>query len=329
MDRRAFITVLGGSVVAAPLAAEAQQAVRVPRIGVIVPAEPESPTEPNIAAFRQGLRSLGYVEGQNVAINYRYAHGKTELYAEFAAELVRLQMDIMVVGSAAATLVAKSATQTIPIVMVGVGDPVRSGVVASLARPGGNITGVSMWIGEEVFGKWVELLKEVAPRVSRVAYIRDPRNPVSAPFLKDAQHMTRALGVKLQVFEVHEPRELDSTLSAMSREPGGSFITVGEALFFAHLNQLTTLALKYKLPGIYGHRMFVEAGGLTSYGPSLPDLWRRAATYVDKVLKGARPGDLPVEQPTKFELVINLKTAKALGLTIPQTLLLRADQVIE
>jgi ABC-type uncharacterized transport system substrate-binding protein len=259
----------------------------------------------------------------------RYAHGKTELYAEFAAELVRLQMDTMVVGSAAATLVAKRATQTIPIVMVGGGDPVRSGVVASLARPGGNITGVSMWIGEEVFGKWVELLKEVASRVSRVAYLRDPRNPVSAPFLKDAQHMTRALGVKLQVFEVHEPRELDSTLSAMSREPGGSFITVGEALFFAHLNQLTTLALKYKLPGIYGHRMFVEAGGLTSYGPSLPDLWRRAATYVDKVLKGARPGDLPVEQPTKFELVINLKTAKALGLTIPQSLLIRADEVIE
>jgi len=313
----------------APLAAEAQVA-KIARIGVLVPAEPESPKEPNIAAFRRGLRDLGYVDGQNIAVEYRWAHGKAELYPELVAQLIGLNVDVIVVGSGPATLAAKGATHTIPIVGVSMGgDPVGNGLVMSLARPGGNVTGVSGLLGGGFVGKWVELLKEAAPRITRVSALRDARNPVSIRFRPDLQAAADALGLKLQVVAVRELGELESVFAAMSKETGCGLVVFGEALFFPHRSRIPELVAKYRLPAIYEFSAFVDAGGLMSYGWSLSDLWRRAATYVDKILRGTKPADLPVEQPTKFELVINLKTAKALGLTIPQTLLLRADQVIE
>ena len=330
MDRRAFISTLAGGLLAAPLAAEAQQAGKVWRIGVLVPVEPESPTEPNVAAFRQGLHDLGYVEGQNIAVEYRYAHGKAELYAELLAQLVRLRVDVMVVGSGIPTLAAKNATQEIPIVGVGMsGDPVGIGLVTSLARPGGNVTGVSTRSGEGFFGKHVQLLKEAVPRISRVGYLRDPRNPASVLLLKEVQTATLGFDLKFQDLAVRELDEIDGMLATMSKQPGASLIVPGELLLMRDASRVTSLAAKHRLPAIYGLKVFMGVGGLMFYGPSLADLWRRAATYVDKILKGAKPGDLPIEQPTKFELVINLKTAKALGLTIPQSLLQRADQVIE
>ena len=312
--------------------AAAQPAGKIPRIGVLVPAEPASPTEPNVGAFRQALRDLGYMEGQTVAVEYRYAHGKAELYTELAAQLVRLKVDVMVVGAGTPTLAAKNATQTIPIVGVGMAaDPVGTGVVASLARPGGNVTGLSFVTGRGFIGKLVELLKEAAPKISHIGFLRDAgaRNPMHALHLIDLQTATQALGLKLQGLAVHGLPEVDSVLAALSKERGGALIVTAEPLFFSHRSQIIEIAAKHRLPAIYNSRAFVDAGGLMSYGPSLPDLWRRAAIYVDKILKGAKPGDLPVEQPTKFELVINLKTAKALGLTIPPSLLMRADQVNE
>jgi len=328
VDRRRFLLTSLAGAVAAPLSGEAE-AGKVPRIGVLVPAEPASATDPHIGAFRQGLRDRGYVEGQNVVVEYRYAHGKTELYPKLVAQLLGLNVDVMVVGSGPATLAAKAATQTIPIVGVSMGgDPVANGLVASLARPGGNVTGVSGLLGGGFFGKRVELLKEAAPRITRVWALRDSHNPVNPRFLPDLQAAADALGLTLQVLEVRELRELDSAFAAMSQERGSGLIVSGEALFFPHRSRIPELVAKHKLPAIYEFSVFVGAGGLMSYGYSLPDLWSRAATYVDKILKGAKPADLPVEQPTKFELVINLKTANALGLTIPQSLLVRADEII-
>jgi putative ABC transport system substrate-binding protein len=292
MNRRAFLCGLTGTL-AVPFAAGAQPAGKVWRIGVLVPAEPASPTDPNIGAFRQGLRDLGYAEGQNIVVEYRYAHGKTELYPELVAQLVRLNVDVMVVGSGPATLAANGL------------------------------------LGSGFVGKWVELLKETAPRTTRVCALRDARNPVSERFLPNLQAAAEALGLKLQVLAVRELRELDSAFAAMSKEGSSGLVVFGEALFFPHRSRIPELVAKYRLPAIYEFRVFVDAGGLMSYGWSLPDLWRRAATYVDKILKGAKPGDLPVEQPTKFELVINLKTAKALGLTIPPSVLLQTNEVIE
>src|SRR2546422_298273 len=330
MNRRTLLCGFILGTFSAPLVAESQQPGKVWRLGVLVPVEPESPTEPNVAAFRQGLHDLGYVEGQNIAVEYRYAHGRAELYPQLAAELVRLKVDVMVVGSGVPTLAAKSATHTVPIVGVGMGgDPVGTGLVTSLARPGGNVTGVSYRTGEGFFGKYVQLLKEAAPRISRVGYLRDPRNPASAVLLKEAQAATQAFGLKLQDLRVRELDEVDGMLATISKQRGASLIVAGELLLMRHPNQVTELAARHRLPAIYGMRVFMDVGGLMFYGPSLADLWRRAATYVDKILKGAKPADLPVEQPTKFELVINLKTAKALGLSIPQSVLLRADQVNE
>ena len=269
------------------------------------------------------------MDGQNVAVEYLYAHGKAELYAELAAKLVHLQVDVMVVGSGVPTLAAKNATQTIPIVGVAMGtDPVRTGLVASLARPGGNVTGSAYMTGGEFLGKMVELLKEAAPRIARIGFLHDVRG-TGDTYLKDLETATRALGLKLQDLRVRELNEIEGALGAMTKEQGGSLIVPCDLLLMRHANQITRLVAKHRLPGIYGVRVFMDAGGFMFYGPSLADLWRRAAIYVDKILKGSKPGDLPVEQPTKFELVINLKTAKALGLKIPQSLLLRADQVIE
>jgi putative tryptophan/tyrosine transport system substrate-binding protein len=318
----------------APLAAEAQKPGKIPRVGVIVPVEPESPTEPNVAAFRQGLRSLGYVEGQNIIVEYRYAHGRAERFTEQAAELVRLQVDAMVVGSWQPTLAAKKATQTIPIVGVAMGsNPVALGIVDSFARPGGNVTGSSWTTGWEFAGKYVELLKETVPRTLRVAYLRDPQATVTAPVnqtsLGAARTAAQSVGLTFQAIETRDFHELDNILAKISKQRGSALIVESSLFFMDHANDITKVATKHGLPSIYGIRVFMDAGGLMMYGPSLAELWRRAAFYVDRILKGAKPGDLPVEQPTKFELVINAKTAKALGLTIPQSLLLRADQIIE
>ena len=326
MDRRTFLGTLAGGLLAAPLAAEAQPAGRMPRIGVLFPAEPASPTEPNASAFRQGLRDLGYVEGQTIAIEYRYAHGRNERYAELVGELVQLKVDVLVAGGNS-SYAARDATKTIPIVSVAAGDLVGVGLVTSLARPGGNITGLSINLGE--YGKSVELLKEAAPRVSRLGYVRDARAPITAPAGKGLQATTQALGLKLIDLPVREISELDGVFAAVAKEPGVGLLILGHPLFFPHRSRIPELAAKHHLPAMYQWRVFVDAGGLMSYGANLADLWRRAATYIDRILKGAKPGDLPVEQPATFELVINLKTAKALGLTVPPSLLQRADQVIE
>ena len=328
MERRTFVALLADGLLAAAPLVEAQQVVKVPRIGVVFPAEPASPTEPNAAAFRQGLHDVGYVDGQNIAVEYRYAHGRTQRNAELARELVELKVDVIVAGGTA-TFAARDATKTIPIVSVAAGDVIGTGLVTSFARPGGNVTGLSMVVEEGIGGKWVQLLKEAAPRVSRIAYLRDASTTWSASVMRDMRSAAGALGLKFHVLEVRELSELDSAFSAMSREPGGALITAGQPLFFPHRSRIHELAIKHRLPVLYGWRLFVDAGGLMSYGPSLPDLWRRAATYVDRILKGANPADMPVEEPTKLELVINLKAAKALDLTIPPSLLLRADEVIQ
>jgi putative tryptophan/tyrosine transport system substrate-binding protein len=313
----------------APLAVEAQQAGRMPRIGVVFPAEPASPTEPSGAAFRQGLRDLGYVEGQNVAVEYRYALGRTERYSELVGELVQLKVDVLVAGGNS-SFAAKKATQTIPIVSIAAGDILGTGLVTSFARPGGNLTGLSMAFDEGISQKWVQLLKEVAPRVSRVGLLRDAsvasRNP---RMLTDTAKAAAALGLTFQVLDVRALQELDGIFAELSKKQGYGLVVGGTPLLFPDRSRIHELAIKYRLPIIYGWRVFVDAGGLMSYGASLSDLWRRAAIYVDKILKGAKPADLPIEEPTKFELVINLKTAKALGLTIPQSVLLRADEIIQ
>ena len=312
----------------APLAVEAQQAGRMPRIGVVFPAEPASPTEPNGAAFRQGLRDLGYVEGQNVAVEYRYAHGRTERYSELVGELVQLKVDVLVAGGNS-SFAAKEATQTIPIVSIAAGPILGTGLVTSFARPGGNLTGLSMAFDEGISQKWVQLLKEAAPRVSRVGLLRDASATLNARLLTDTANAAAALGLTFQVLDVHALPELDGIFAQLSKKQGYGLIVAGTPLLFPHRSRIHELAIKYRLPVMYGWRVFVDAGGLMSYGASLSDLWRRAATYVDKILKGAKPADIPIEEPTKFELVINLKAAKALGLTIPQSVLVRADEVIQ
>jgi putative ABC transport system substrate-binding protein len=330
ITRRDFISALAGGLLAAPLAAEAQPPEKVPRVGYLNPGSPSDPlSQRRLEAFRQGLRDLGYVEGQNIAIESRWAEGQYDRYPALAADLVRSKVDVIVAQSGAATQAAQQATRTIPIVMSLVNDPVGSGLVASLARPGGNVTGLTI-ISPDLVGKQLQLLKEVVPEVSRVALLRHPDNPASAAQLREAEAAARALGVRLQTLEARGPQEIDSAFAAMTRERAGALLIIPDAIFVNQRRQIAELAAKRRLPSIYGGTTgYAEAGGLMVYGPNPLDLKRRAATYVDKILKGAKPGDLPVEQPTKFELVINLKTAKALGLTIPQSLLLRADEVIE
>jgi putative tryptophan/tyrosine transport system substrate-binding protein len=306
----------------------AQPAGKVPRIGVLVPAEPPSPEKPNLTAFRQGLRDLGYVEGQTVAIAYRYALGKRERFPELIAELVQLPVDILVVGSTPAALAAKQATQAMPIVFVGSPDPVRSGLVASLARPSGNITGLSFAFSEGFGGKWVELLKEAVPELVYVAFLCHVSQVPGEVYMQDIQSAAQRLGLTLQFFPVSEPGEIDQAFAIMSAQRVGALIVDGHLFLYSHQNRVIDLAAQHRLPAMYVYKNYVDAGGLMSYGIRIADLWRRAATYVDKILKGAKPGDLPVEQPMKFELVINLKTAQALGLTIPPSVLFQADEVI-
>jgi putative ABC transport system substrate-binding protein len=281
-----------------------------------------------LEAFRQGLRELGYVEGQNIAIESRWTEGKDDRLPALAADLVRSKVDVVVAETGAATRAAQQATRTIPIVMSLVNDPVGSGLVASLARPGGNVTGLTI-MSPDLVGKQLELLKEVVPKMSRVALLRHPDNPASAAQLREAEAAAQALGLRLQTLEARSPQEIDGAFAAMTRERAGALLVIPDTLFWSQRRQIVELAVKRRLPSMRMGEAYAEAGGLMSYGPSYLDLERRAATFVDKILKGANPADLPVAQPTKFELVINLKTAKAIGLAIPQPLLQRADQIID
>ncbi len=320
----ALIVTLALGIFSTPLSVNAQQATKVPRIGfLLVTASPHWEE-----AFRQGLRDLGWVEGQNIAIEYRWAEGKLERLPDLAAELVRLKVDVLVAETTPAALAAKNVTKTIPIVFVRVSDPVGSGLVASLARPGGNVTGPTS-ITLELSGKRLELLKEALPGILRVAVLWNPTNPASAPMLKETQVAAGALNLQLQILEARDRNELERAFSALARNPADALTMVPESFFYGQRTRIVDFAARRRLPVMGWAREFVDAGALMSYGPSLSDIWRRAATYVDKILKGGKPADLPVEQPTRFELVINLKTAKALGLTIPQSILIRADHVIQ
>ncbi len=312
-----------------PVAAEAQQAAKVARIGFLSGCLACGPHLPE--AFRQGLRDLRYVDGQNLVIEYRDAEGKLERLPALAAELVALKVDVILAAGEPHALAAKQATRTLPIVFVFAPDPVTSGLVTSLARPGGNVTGLSA-LTPELVGKRLELLTQVVPGVSRVAVLWQPGasgERTEKDVLKGAEVAARVLGVRLQFVEARGPADIDGAFLDMTRARAGALTVLSTPMFIIERRRLVDLAAKNRLPALYPTRESVDAGGLMSYGPSLADSFRRAATYVDKILKGAKPGDLPVEQPTKFELVINLKTAKALGLTIPPSLLQRADQVIE
>ncbi len=327
MDRRGFIHTLAGGLLAAPLAAESQQAGKVWRIGLLSYAASDSGGAARWKAFREQLRELGYVEGQNVFFESRWGDGQVGRLRGLAAELIDAKVDILVTASSEAALAAKQATRSIPIVTATGGDPVKLGVVASLARPGGNVTGVFS-LSNELAGKRLEFLKQLIPRVSRVAFLRESDNRASALNLRDAESAARSLGLVVQSVGVRGPKELDAAFVAMKRARADAVIVLEATAFFPDRQRIADLALMHRLPMAAQAREYAEAGALVSYGTDYLDLFRRAAMYVDKILKGAKPGDLPVEQPTKFELVINLKTAKALGLTIPQSLLQRADQVM-
>jgi putative ABC transport system substrate-binding protein len=324
--RRRFLGTLAGGLLAAPLAAEAQPAGKVTRIGVLETTSPAL-NAANLDAFRRGLRELGYVEGHNFTIEYRTADGRPERFPGLAAELVRLKVDVILTRGTPAVMAAKNATGTIPVVMAASADPVLSGVVSSLARPGGNVTGLSADV-VEVSGKRLELIREVAPGVSRVAALFNMSNPNDALQWKEMESAAPSLRLQLQLLDVRKPGDFAGAFDAAVKARAGALVVGIDALTWANHRSIVDLAAKRRLPAIYAGREFVDAGGLIAYGVSYPHLYHRAATYVDKILKGAKPADLPVEQPTKFELVINLKTARALGLTIPPSLLQRADEVI-
>ncbi|MGZ3318796.1 MAG: ABC transporter substrate-binding protein, partial [Isosphaeraceae bacterium] len=279
-------------------------------------------------AFRQGLRELGWIEGQNIVIEYRFADGRLDRLPALAAEVVRLKVDIIAASPTPAALAAKNATGTIPIVFTSVPDPVGLGLVASLARPGGNVTGLTYSVGFNIFGKDLELLKEAVPKARRVAVLSNPASPSQPLTMREITDAARSLGLPLLLLEARGPGDFDGAFAAMAKERVGALFVVTDPAFIPHRARLAELTTKNRLPSIFTQREDAEAGALMSYGPSLSDIYRRAATYVDKILKGAKPADLPVEQPTKFELVINLKTARAIGLTLPQSLVQRADEVI-
>jgi putative tryptophan/tyrosine transport system substrate-binding protein len=305
--------------------AEAQQPAKLHRIAVLSGGFPRS--SPDIEALRQGLRDLGYVEGKNLVIEYRYAEANRDRYPDLLADLVRLKVDIIIGDGTGPAVAAKKATSTIPIVMLSVGDPVGLGLVASLARPGGNITGVSQ-MSPDLTGKRLELLKEILPKITRVAFIRNPDNPGMTLRFKEAQVAAPALGIKLQSLDVRSPNELTAALATATKEHAEALMLPASA--GRYVKQIADFAKKERLPWTCDAMEFVElAGCLMAYGPSYPDLHRRAAIYVDKILKGVKPAELPVEQPTKFELIINLKAAKQMGLTIPPNVLARADRVIK
>jgi putative tryptophan/tyrosine transport system substrate-binding protein len=326
VDRRRFLLIWLAGAFAAPLDAETQPRAKVARIGVLTLST--ATWGPDGEAFREGLRENGYVEGQNIILEHRDATGKAERLPPLAGELVRLNVDIIVTQSNVAALAAKQATQTIPIVMAIAGDPVKAGVLRSLASPGGNVTGLTL-MQTDLSRKRLQLLREAAPNTALVAVLWNPSDPSAADFLHETDAAARSLGLKLHAIEARSSAELDAAFKVVAGVHPSAFFTLPGGMFQANVRRITDFAAKRRLPGVFSNREFVEAGGLLSYAPSLTASWRRAAVFVDKILKGAKPGDLPIEQPSKFELVINLKTAKALGLTIPPSLLARADQVIE
>ena len=304
------------------------KAGKVYRIGYLtVPSRETGQDGAN--AFQRGLRDLGWIEGQNVVVDYRFADSNVDRLPDLAAQLVRLRADVIVAGAAAAVIAAQNATRTIPIVMFLASDPVSAGLVANLARPGGNITGLTSTAGLAIYGKQLELLKDVLPRVSQVAILVNPAAPLHARVLREIEIAARALGLQRQVMEIRDPGEFDNAFAALTIARPDAIFAPADPMFFQHRARLAHLAAKSRLAAMWGAKEHAEAGGLMAYGTNLVDLARRAATYVDKILKGAKPGDLPIEQPTKFDLVINMKTARALGLTIPPSLLGRADQVTE
>jgi putative tryptophan/tyrosine transport system substrate-binding protein len=325
MDRRRFVLV-SLAALATPLAAEAQQAGKLYRIGVLVGA---ASNVANLSAFRQGLAELGYVEGRNFVIEYRSADGRAERFADLATELVRLRVDVIVTSGTSAALAAKHVTATIPIVMASSGDPVFASLVSSLARPGGNVTGFHTMAPPELAGKRLQLLKEVMPGLSRVGVLLDSADVYALVMMREIERVAHAIGVHLYSVKTWHGEDFDRAFEAALVDRVDALVAIEGVQTVMNLARIVDFATKSRLPAIYGLREFVDAGGLMAYGTDLSDLFRRSATYVDRILKGAKPADLPVEQPTKFELVINLKTAKALGLTIPPSLLARADHVIE
>jgi len=321
VKRREFITLIGSAAATWPLAARAQQAGKIPRIGII-------DDSPIWNAFRHGLRDLGYLEGQNIVFDYRYAGGLPDRLAWVAVELIHRPVDLIATFGTPPTLAAKQATTTIPIVMMGVGDPVGSGLVSSLARPGGNITGNTI-LGPEVAGKRLQLLKEVIPSLSRVVFLWNPDNASHPAQLAELRVAVEALGIKLLPVPVRSSDEFDNAFAAMMRERPDAFLMTNDPFHQLSIGRIIDFLANNRLPGMFVTREVTVAGGLLSYGASLPDLFRRGAVYVHKILQGTKPADLPIEQPVKFELVVNLKTAKAMGLSIPESFLLRADETIE
>ena len=316
------------TMLSAPCAtSQAQPAARVPRVARLSPSTAVA-DEIILAGFRRGLREHGWVENKNIALEYRFADGKTDRLNELAAELVRLKVDVILSGATVGALAAKRATSTIPIVMVTTGDPVAAGLVTSLARPGGNLTGVTA-LGQELSGKRLQLLKEAIPGISHVAVLSNPTNPDSTFSVKEVEAAAHELGVKLRLHEAADPTRFDGAFRAMSAERAGAVLVLTDSMLLTHRKRIVELAAQNRLPAMYPISEYANVGGLMFYGANFPDMYRRAATFVDKILKGSKPADLPVEQPTKFDLIINLKAAKQIGLTIPPNVLARADRVIK
>jgi putative ABC transport system substrate-binding protein len=329
MQRRDFITLLGGAAAAWPLAAWAQQQERMRRVGVLMNlGSDDAEGQARNAAFLQGLQELGWTVGRNVRIEYRWGAGDAELFRRHASELVALAPDVILAGGGAVVPSLLQATRTVPIVFTGTPDPVGAGFVESLARPGGNATGFTIF-EYGTSGKWLELLKEIAPHVTRAAVIRDPAIAAGVGQLGAIQFVAPSLGVELRPLGVRDAAEIERVVTAFARSSNGGLIVTGSALAVVHRELIITLAARHRLPAVYALPLFASNGGLISYGPDSIDPYRRAAGYVDRILKGEKPADLPVQAPTKYELVINLKTAKALGLEVPPTLLARATEVIE
>jgi putative tryptophan/tyrosine transport system substrate-binding protein len=329
MKRREFITLLGGAAVTWPLAAPAQQGERMRRIGVLMPLAADDPeTQPRIAAFQQGLQQLGWTIGRNVRIDYRLSAGNADDARKYAVELAALAPDVILANGSAAVEPLLQATRSVPIVFALVTDPVGSGFVDSLARPGGNATGFLMF-EFSISGKWLELLKQIVPTVTRAAVLRDSATSTGIGQFAAIQSVAPSLSMEVSPVNVRDAGEIERAVTAFARSANGGLIVTASPLAVTHRDLIVRLAARHKLPAVYSNRFYVTGGGLISYGPDLVDQFRRAADYVDRILKGEKPADLPVQAPTKYELVINLKTAKAFGLTVPPTLLARADEVIE
>jgi putative ABC transport system substrate-binding protein len=328
MQRREFITLIGGAAFAWPLAADAQERMR--RVGVLMAyAERDREGQAWVAAFWERLQKLGWTEGRNIRIDTRWAAADVEAMQRFAKELVALQPDLILTQNTPTTAAMLQQTRTIPIIFANVADPVGSRFVTNFPRPGGNVTGFILF-EPTIAGKWLELLKEIAPRVARVAFLFNPATaPYAEYYLNPFKAAARSIGVEAIAAPVHDTSELESVVAAQAREPNGGLVVIPDVFLSAHRAEITWLAARYRLPAVYPYRQFTEIGGLLSYGNDAPDNFRRAATYADRILKGEKPADLPVQAPTKYELVINLKTAKTLGLEVPATVLTRADEVIE